>query len=99
MDRTCPVCGEDIVAFTDLLDDVRDRLEDDPQRQRRSVARRRRKHTPGVRTGDTRVWTAVRRPRAGDAVATGEKPVCASAAHKQMADDDGTAPSRGGARR
>ena len=45
MDRTCPVCGEDIVAFTDLPSDVRERLENDPQRQRQSVAHRRQKHT------------------------------------------------------
>lgn len=45
MDRTCPVCGGDIVAFTDLPSDVRERLENDPQRQRQSIAHRREKHT------------------------------------------------------
>ena len=45
MDQTCPVCGEDIVAFTDLPSDLRERLENDPQRQRQSVAHRRQKHT------------------------------------------------------
>jgi hypothetical protein len=42
---TCPVCGDDVVAFTDLPNDVQDRLEADPQRQRQSVPHRREKHT------------------------------------------------------
>ncbi len=45
MDSTCPVCEGDVVAFVDLPDDVRERLEADPERQRQSVAHRRKKHT------------------------------------------------------
>jgi hypothetical protein len=45
MDQTCPVCGGDVVAFVDLPDDVRERLEADPDRQRQSVTHRREKHT------------------------------------------------------
>jgi hypothetical protein len=45
MNRACPRCGNDLVAFTDLADEVRERLEADPSRQRQSVAHRREKHT------------------------------------------------------
>lgn len=41
----CPVCGSDIVAFSELPDEMRERFEADPQRQRQSVAHRREKHT------------------------------------------------------
>ncbi|WP_380681470.1 hypothetical protein [Salinigranum sp. GCM10025319] len=45
MVQACPVCGGDLVAFTDLADEQRERLEADPTRQRQSVSHRRRKHT------------------------------------------------------
>jgi C4-type Zn-finger protein len=45
MHQECPVCGSEIVAFTDLADDVRERLEADPDRQGQSVSHRREKHT------------------------------------------------------
>jgi hypothetical protein len=45
MQETCPICGGGIVAFTDLADAVRERLEADPARQRQSVAHRRERHT------------------------------------------------------
>jgi hypothetical protein len=45
MGESCPVCGSGIVAFVDLPDEVRERLERDPARQRQSVAHRREKHT------------------------------------------------------
>ncbi|MGZ0746515.1 MULTISPECIES: hypothetical protein [unclassified Haloparvum] len=41
----CPSCGGELVPFTELPDDVRERLEADGGRQRQSVAHRRRKHT------------------------------------------------------
>jgi hypothetical protein len=43
--QSCPVCDGGIVAFTDLPDEQRERLEADPSRQRQSVPHRRRKHT------------------------------------------------------
>lgn len=43
--ETCPACGSDLVAFADLPEDLRERLEAAPDRQRQSVAHRRRKHT------------------------------------------------------
>lgn len=45
MNRACPVCESDLVAFINLPDTVRERLEADPERQRQSVAHRREKHT------------------------------------------------------
>ena len=45
MTRQCPACDGELVAFTDLPDSVRERLEADPARQRQSVPHRRRKHT------------------------------------------------------
>ncbi|MBX0321886.1 hypothetical protein EGH21_02455 [Halomicroarcula sp. F13] len=42
---TCPACETELVAFTDLPADVRERLEADEHRQRQSVAHRREKHT------------------------------------------------------
>ncbi|MFB6255766.1 MAG: hypothetical protein ABEH58_03405 [Haloplanus sp.] len=45
MDRNCPACGSDLVAFVDLPDETQERLETDPGRQRQSVAHRREKHT------------------------------------------------------
>lgn len=45
MNRECPACGSGLVAFADLPDEVRERLEADPERQRQSVAHRREKHT------------------------------------------------------
>jgi hypothetical protein len=45
VNRTCPNCGTDLVAFDDLPDDVGERLEADPERQRQSVAHRRERHT------------------------------------------------------
>ena len=45
VNRTCPNCGTDLVAFGALPDDVRERLEADPERQRQSVAHRRERHT------------------------------------------------------
>jgi hypothetical protein len=45
MAQECPVCGTEIVAFVDLPEAVRERLETDPERQRQSVAHRREKHT------------------------------------------------------
>lgn len=41
----CPICGSDLVAFGDLPEDLRERLESDPERQRQSVPHRREKHT------------------------------------------------------
>ncbi|WP_254535491.1 hypothetical protein [Halomarina litorea] len=41
----CPNCGDDLVPFAELPDDLRERLEADPDRGRQSVAHRRRKHT------------------------------------------------------
>ena len=41
----CPVCGTAVVAFSELPDELRGRLEADPGRQRQSVAHRREKHT------------------------------------------------------
>ena len=41
----CPACGTELMAFTDLPEETRQRLEDDPMRQRQSVAHRRAKHT------------------------------------------------------
>jgi C4-type Zn-finger protein len=41
----CPVCGDDLVAFTDLPPALRERLEADERRQRQSAAHRREKHT------------------------------------------------------
>lgn len=41
----CPVCGEELVAFTDLPRALRERLEADEDRQRQSVPHRREKHT------------------------------------------------------
>lgn len=43
--ETCPACGSDLVAFADLPEDLRERLEAAPDRQCQSVAHRRRKHT------------------------------------------------------
>ncbi|MFC5134652.1 MULTISPECIES: hypothetical protein [Haloferacaceae] len=40
----CPVCGSTVVEFGKLPDELRDRLEEDPGRQRQSVAHRREKH-------------------------------------------------------
>ena len=45
MDRDCPACGSDLVAFVDLPTETRERLEADPERQRQSVAHRRENHT------------------------------------------------------
>ncbi|WP_152043028.1 hypothetical protein [Salinigranum salinum] len=45
MAQECPVCGTAIVAFVDLPEAVRERLEADPERQWQSVAHRREKHT------------------------------------------------------
>jgi len=45
MDRDCPACGSDLVAFVDLPAETRERLEADPERQRQSVAHRRENHT------------------------------------------------------
>lgn len=45
IEDTCPDCGVALVPFTDLPDDLRDRLEEDPARQRQSVPHRREKHT------------------------------------------------------
>jgi len=45
MNRTCPTCGTDLVAFGAPPDDVRGRLEADPERQRQSVTHRRERHT------------------------------------------------------
>jgi predicted RNA-binding Zn-ribbon protein involved in translation (DUF1610 family) len=45
MSQACPVCGAEIVAFADLPDATRERLEADPDRQRQSVSHRREKHT------------------------------------------------------
>lgn len=45
MSKTCPACGTDLVPFADLSEDVRERLEADPARQRQSVDHRRQKHT------------------------------------------------------
>jgi hypothetical protein len=45
MSQACPICGTEIVAFADLPEAVRERLEADPERQRQSVAHRREKHT------------------------------------------------------
>jgi len=41
----CPVCGSTVVPFGELPDDLRERLEADPRRQRQSVEHRRVKHT------------------------------------------------------
>lgn len=41
----CPACGTELVAFTELPESTRERLESDPTRQRQSVAHRRQKHT------------------------------------------------------
>lgn len=41
----CPVCGSDLIQFDDLPDDLRERLEADPERQRQSIAHRQAKHT------------------------------------------------------
>ncbi|WP_435075101.1 hypothetical protein [Halorubrum sp. HHNYT27] len=41
----CPVCGSAVVEFSELPDELRERLEADSQRQRQSVEHRRRKHT------------------------------------------------------
>ena len=44
MAQACPVCGGDLVAFTDLSEEARERLEADPDRQHQSVAHRRERH-------------------------------------------------------
>jgi len=41
----CPVCGGEIVPFGELPEELRERLEADPDRQRQSVAHRHEKHT------------------------------------------------------
>ena len=41
----CPVCGSTVVEFSELPDELRERLETDPQRQRQSVKHRQEKHT------------------------------------------------------
>jgi len=41
----CPVCGTTVVQFSELPDELRERLEADSRRQRQSVAHRRAKHT------------------------------------------------------
>jgi hypothetical protein len=43
--ETCPACGCDLVAFAALSEDLRERLEAAPGRQRQSAAHRRRNHT------------------------------------------------------
>lgn len=43
--QDCPVCGAEMVAFADLPDDVRERLEASPARGRQSVEHRRERHT------------------------------------------------------
>jgi hypothetical protein len=45
MHQECPVCGSEVVAFTDLPAEMRERLEADPERQGQSVPHRREKHT------------------------------------------------------
>lgn len=41
----CPICETALTAFADLPAERREPLEDDPSRQRQSVAHRREKHT------------------------------------------------------
>ena len=45
MTQSCPACGTEVVAFTELSDAVRERLEADPERQSQPVAHRRERHT------------------------------------------------------
>lgn len=41
----CPICESGLVEFAKLPEDLRARLEADPERQRQSVPHRREKHT------------------------------------------------------
>lgn len=41
----CPICERDLVEFDELPEDLRERLEADPERHRQSVPHRREKHT------------------------------------------------------
>ncbi|GAB6861633.1 hypothetical protein ACFR97_15305 [Haloplanus litoreus] len=45
MNRACPNCESALVAFGNLSEAVRERLEADPRRQRQSIAHRRERHT------------------------------------------------------
>lgn len=41
----CPSCDIELIAFTELAEELRAELEADPDRQRQSVSHRREKHT------------------------------------------------------